>query len=240
MWTWLRKRVGRALPTSFWEKFVAHAALAQQFSAIYATKKYDGREQLWDECVERVGKRTPVLFLEFGVWKGYSLKYFSDRLDNPLSRFLGFDSFKGLPEDWGHMGSGTFDVSGAMPETSDSRVRFVDGWFQNTTVDAVKIAKAAFQNDPTVIVHLDADLYSSTLFVLCRLYAEFDEYYFIFDEFTTHECRALLNFMQSHGANVTFYSYTGQSFPCQVFGKISNCANLYDPNKNGLVDTVKP
>ena len=109
------------------------------------------------------------------------------------------------------------------------------GWFQNTADSGIRAAKEAAPKDAIPIVHFDADLYSSTLFLLCRLYAEFDEYYFIFDEFMTHECRSLLNYMQSHGCDVTFYSHTGEDFPCQVFGKLTNCRNSYDPTARGVV-----
>ena len=77
---------------------------------------------------------TAIDFLEFGVYKGHSIRFWSQMNRDPQSRFIGFDSFEGLPEDWtrnwpkGAMG----DVAGAVPQIDDERVSFVKGWFQNT------------------------------------------------------------------------------------------------------------
>ena len=46
------------------------------------------------------------------------------------------------------------------------------------------LARKMVPNPDAILIHFDADLYSSTLFLLCQLYREFDRYYFIFDEFT--------------------------------------------------------
>jgi len=39
-----------------------------------------------------------VLYMEFGVAYGASIRYWSRELKNPTSVFHGFDSFEGLPE----------------------------------------------------------------------------------------------------------------------------------------------
>ena len=48
------------------------------------------------------------------------------------SRFFGFDSFEGLPEDWGDVPRGMFAVEGRAPHIDDARVQFVQGLFQET------------------------------------------------------------------------------------------------------------
>ena len=223
MWTWVRKSVGRWFSSDFWDRLVAHAALRHQFSTISSTTHLSSREQIWDQCSNQIGSDACVLLLEFGVWQGYSTRYLSTRFTNSGSRFWGFDSFEGLPEEWGSVGQGTFDVGGSVPNIPDSRIQFVKGWFQDTVDKGIRQAKESMGAESYIpIIHFDADLYSSTLFVLCRLHAHFDDYYFIFDEFTTHECRALLNYIQSHGAEATFIAHTGRDFPCQVFGKLAN------------------
>ena len=85
---------------------------------------------------------------------------------DPQSRFIGFDSSEGLPEDWlGNYTKGTFDVGGAVPQIDDERVSFIKGWFQNTLPGFLK----EFAPRSRLVVHSDSDLYSSTLFTLANL-----------------------------------------------------------------------
>jgi len=46
-------------------------------------------------------EQAPVTYLEFGVASGVSFEWWLNHLKNPESVFLGFDTFEGLPEDWG-------------------------------------------------------------------------------------------------------------------------------------------
>jgi len=55
------------------------------------------RYDLYNYIIYDVLENRPIDYLEFGVWKGESLKYFSTLDQNPKSRFFGFDSFEGLP-----------------------------------------------------------------------------------------------------------------------------------------------
>ena len=74
----------------------------------------------------------------------------------------------------------TFSTSGKTPQTNDTRVNFVKGWFQNTFDHAIKLARQLNPNPDEVVIHFDADLYSSTLFLLSKLHSEFDHYYFTY------------------------------------------------------------
>lgn len=70
-----------------------------------------------------------------------------------------------------------------------------------------------------MVVHFDADLYSSTLFLLFVVGARFCQYHFIFDEFSGHETRALFNFIQATGAAAEFfYSVEWEGMPQVVSG----------------------
>lgn len=212
----IKKISGRLLPTDFYERFVAAAALRHQFARVLTTPKLPSREALWDSCIQRLAPETPIHYLEFGVWEGYSIKYFADRFTSPDSRFVGFDSFEGLPTRWGTRQKGTFSTDGAVPATDDQRIAFVAGWFQQT----VEPWLADPQNWATpashVLVHFDADLYSSTLYALAQLNRYYKQYHFLFDEFEGHECRALLNYQQAFGGRVEFIAHTA----VQVFGAI--------------------
>jgi hypothetical protein len=118
-------------------------------------------------------------------------------LTNPHSNLHGFDSFEGLPEYWnGRNPKGHFGVEGRVPQLDDPRVTFFKGWFQDTLP---KYEPPPFD---TLVLNIDCDLYSSTIYVLNTLralikpgtYVYFDEFY---DRF--HEMRAFDEFLLSSG-----------------------------------------
>ena len=137
-----------------------------------------------------------VLYLEFGVFRGESMRYWSRALKHPETRLHGFDSFEGLPEDFDADGpymKGTFDVRGEIPQIDDSRVQFFKGWF-----DEVLPTYQLPKHEVLVIV-LDADLYSSTLYVLRHLRPFITPGTFIyFDDMSRpdHEPRAFKEFIK--------------------------------------------
>jgi O-methyltransferase len=142
-----------------------------------------------------VGNR-PVDYLEFGVYRGNTIRYWSEMNKNPESRFVGFDSFEGLPENWlPDYPKGAFDVGGQLPDIKDDRVRFEVGWFQNTLPGF--LATYEPRPDRPLIVHNDSDLYSSTLFCLTSMNAVLrpgtvvilDDFFVAHDEF-----RALIDY----------------------------------------------
>ena len=34
---------------------------------------------MWDNLLEKIGKDEKLIYIEFGVWKGYSIKYFASK-----------------------------------------------------------------------------------------------------------------------------------------------------------------
>lgn len=143
-----------------------------------------------------------VLYLEFGVYKGNTMRWWVENITNPKSRFVGFDTFEGLPEAWGHYEKGGMSVNNQFPDIQDSRVQFVKGLFQDT------LLKFAKENDLSgkLIIHIDADLYSSTLYVLTVLapYMKKGDI-IIFDEFNVpnHEFRAWSDFVSAYYTKFT-------------------------------------
>lgn len=144
------------------------------------------------------GGDIPIDYLEFGVYRGESLFYWAKKNTNAESRFFGFDSFEGLPEDWekNHQ-KGKFSTDGKVPQTVDPRIQFIKGWF-NTTIPTFK--KTYVQKNP-IIIHIDSDLYSSALYVL----TQFDEIIqngtvIILDEFGNllHEFSAWQDYTRSY------------------------------------------
>ncbi|MEO7048413.1 MAG: TylF/MycF/NovP-related O-methyltransferase, partial [Ferruginibacter sp.] len=81
---------------------------------------------------------------------------------NPGSVFAGFDTFTGLPEDWGNVKKGSFSNDGDVPYTTDQRITFCVGLVQDTLPAYLK--KENFSG--RLIFNLDFDLYNATLFSL--------------------------------------------------------------------------
>jgi O-methyltransferase len=132
-------------------------------------------------------------FLEFGVYQGESLRWWSARAKNPNTRFVGFDSFTGLPDQWDEKAQGFFATNGRMPKIDDTRVTFEVGLFHHTLPQFL----AGFRRNKRLIVHMDADLYSSSIYVLMNignLFRPGD--LLMFDEFSTvtHEFKAFEDF----------------------------------------------
>src|SRR6185369_13576946 len=124
-------------------------------------KTFATREELWDHCLfELLKGEDAITFIEFGVWQGYSINYFSRRNKNENSLFFGLDSFEGLPEDWAHLKKSHFSTEGIPPKTEDQRIYFIKGWFQDSFDD---LQRRIDQGKGNIVVHYDADLYSSTL-----------------------------------------------------------------------------
>jgi hypothetical protein len=117
------------------------------------------RFSVFGEALRRVHGSQP-LYLEFGVYRGRTLRYWASKLTAPSARFVGFDSFQGLPEDWqANAHAGSFSV-GEPPAIDDPRVSFEVGWFDET------LRSYEPPSHDQLIVNLDCDLYSSTRCVL--------------------------------------------------------------------------
>jgi hypothetical protein len=205
-----------SVPT--YERLLAHSVLKDNFDSLSDLPVFEKREDLWTDCVtKRIKSTDKITFVEFGVHTGYSIEYFAEKNTNKDSVFIGLDSFEGLPESWGTMAKGSFDVKGAIPKTDDPRVSFIKGWFHYTWAElASKLSGAE-----TLIVHYDADLYSSTLFALSKIDTLNRPYIAIFDEFAGHEARALHNYVQSHAAKVLFLGKTvAEGYPVHVMCRV--------------------
>jgi hypothetical protein len=116
--------------------------------------------QVFDAMIDRV-RNEAVLYLEFGVYRGKTTRYWSERLRHPQARLHGFDSFEGLPEEWATKPKGgIFNAQGEVPQLPDPRVVFYKGWFQDVL--------PSYTPPPHVrlVLIMDADLYSSTAYVL--------------------------------------------------------------------------
>lgn len=150
------------------------------------------KDQFWRLLADKIGDCV-VLYLEFGVWRGETTRAVANHLRHPRTALHGFDSFEGLPENW-NIGAeaGCFSTKGLAPELDDPRVRFHKGWFHQTLPGFV------LPPHEVLVINLDADLYSSTIYVLDQLRdAIVPGTYLYFDEFSDrhHELRAFDEFL---------------------------------------------
>lgn len=168
------------------------------FNDFYSPKwDYDKRYKLYEYIFRDKGLDGEILYLEFGVSGGFSFDWWIKNNLHPLSRFAGFDTFEGLPEDWGGFKKGAMTTHSEVPDVEDTRAVFVKGLFQDTLPSFL----AEIDKEKKKVIMMDADMYSSTLYVLTSL-APFlrSGDIVLFDQFNVpmHEFLAFTNFTQSY------------------------------------------
>jgi tetratricopeptide (TPR) repeat protein len=136
---------------------------------------YFNRWAVMDRAIQLCDTKRP--FYEYGVWMGDSFKYIMKSFDEGF----GFDTFEGLPEQWGPVPKGTYSSFGAIPTVPGAH--FIIGRFEETLPEFFKVARAKAS-----LINLDADLYSSTLCALLNSQPIIDsKTVLIFDEFIVNE-----------------------------------------------------
>lgn len=181
---------------------------------------FEDRFKLYDHLNSNILKNDKIIYLEFGVYKGQSIKYWSKINSNKDSRFFGFDTFTGLPAKWERfadkLDKNHFDVKGEMPNIEDSRVNFIKGLFQETLPGFLQSHSMQSQ----LVIHCDADLYSATLYVLTKCndiilpgtIIIFDEFSTVLDEFRALEdyCSSYIKEYDVLGATKSAVNYYSQ------------------------------
>jgi len=157
----------------------------------------------------------PGLYLEFGVGRGKSIRWIGARAGRNVH---GFDSFEGIPEYWNGNPVGAF-AQKKLPRVPDN-VQFEIGLFDRTIPGFLEK-----HTDPIAFLHVDCDLYSSTVTIFELLAPRlqpgavilFDEYY-NFPRWQQHEFRAFQEFVAASGLSYEYigYSVTGQQVAVRV------------------------
>ncbi|MCW3118170.1 MAG: hypothetical protein JWM28_2252 [Chitinophagaceae bacterium] len=162
---------------------------------------YTRRFKLYEEISKAEHLNTVAVdYFEFGVCGGFSFKWWLEQNRNDASRFYGFDTFEGLPESFGSFEKGSMAVPLESLHIDDTRASFYKGLFQDSLIPFLNY----YKSDRKKLVHLDADLFSSTLFSLSQLYRFLkDGDILLFDEFAVpkHEFMAFKIFTESFYVN---------------------------------------
>jgi hypothetical protein len=160
--------------------------------------------------------RLSGLVMEFGVFRGESLRFIAKRIREDV---FGFDSFEGLPEDWtSFQKQGRFTLNGVVPEFHENNIRICKGWFEQVLPDFLNTHAG-----PARFVHIDCDIYSSTKTVLNLLSSRivkgtvivFDEY-LNYPSWREHEYRAFQEFVASHGLKYRYIGFASSHFSVAV------------------------
>jgi hypothetical protein len=158
-------------------------------------------------------KELKILYIEFGVFKGRSIKWFAENQQNPDSIFVGLDTFEGLPQAWvtANQPAGMYTANGIAPIVKDERILFIRGLFNQSHPEWSKILKE-HSTSLICIAHMDSDIYGSALYTLSALSHKFDKFYVIFDEFLGDECRAFEDFKEAYFFESTLLCSGHRSF----------------------------
>ena len=189
------------------------------FNDFYSSKwDYTKRFRLYEYVFNELHLDGEIVYLEFGVSGGYSFLWWVKKNLHPGSRFIGFDTFEGLPKDWGGFKKGTMTTYSQVPFIDDHRATFIKGLFQDTLWDFLQ----TLDKEKTKVIMMDADLYSSTLFVLTSIAQWLKKGDIIFfDQFNVprHEFLAFSNFIESYYLNFRLIGASNNYYFC-AFEKI--------------------
>jgi len=151
-------------------------------------------------------------FLEFGVYKGASINFFSKYIKK--NKIYGFDSFEGLNVDWvGHYEeTGHKNLKGKLPNV-ENNVILIKGWIEKTLDEFI----ANNKNLSIKFIHIDTDTYQSTKLILekLKLFLQndcvilFDEFY-NFAGWSVGEYQALIETFDENEYEYFAFSLTGK------------------------------
>lgn len=166
---------------------------------------YESDDSFYNETF--AAARLDGLVAEFGVYKGEMLRRLAAFFDD--QEVFGFDSFKGLPTDWGEMLPKDHFCLDSIPQFEERNIELRIGLFQDT----LPIFQEDIGSKKIKFAHVDCDLYSSTSTVLQTLKNNFtagsiilfDEYY-NYKGWMDHEYRAFQELVEQNDLR---YEYVG-------------------------------
>jgi predicted O-methyltransferase YrrM len=169
------------------------------------------REALFDVGLDQAAPGG--LILEFGVYKGLSIRYIASKV--PGGHVYGFDSFEGLPEPWITHAPGLFKLEDRDLPQAPPNATLVKGWFQDTLPGFL-----GAHPGPVSFLLIDSDLYSSCRYVLETLSPRIvPGTVIVFDEFFNYpgwergEYKAYREWVEGWDVESEFIAFTDRSSP---------------------------
>lgn len=154
-------------------------------------------------------------FAQFGVFRGNTARLIESLMTGDRKLHL-FDSFEGLPEDWTkNKKKGAFQLAEEnIPVFDSPSVVMHRGWFKDTMPGWGREATT-----PLAFIHMDADLYSSSIEVLFNIdHLIRKDTIILFDEYvmgrTEDEHRALLDWSAKFGRTYEYLWRSSGSHVC--------------------------
>ena len=167
-------------------------------------------------CAKENDNDPDFIYIEFGVFSGTSINFFSNKIKKNI---YGFDSFQGLKEDWlgTSVPKGTFDLKKKIPKLNDNVIPIV-GWIQDT------LPKFLNEKQPKIcFIHMDVDTYESSKFILEKIkpfltnnsIILFDEIY-NFEGWDVGEYKALKEVFSEEDYKFVSFAKNGQQAVIQI------------------------
>jgi len=176
---------------------------------------FDTQRDLLDYSLSQVS--VSGHYLEFGVFSGGTIRYIARR--KPSLTVHGFDSFEGLPEAWSgfNLGGRAFSRKSRLPRVP-ANVALHKGRFNESIAGWVTANPG-----PIAFVHIDCDLYSSTVDILTGLAERlqpgtvivFDEY-FNYPGWEQHEFKAWREFVATRQIDYEYLCYARQQTSVRI------------------------
>lgn len=169
---------------------------------LYNAKYYPNYLDHVSSMAARAAASGPGTILEFGVSIGTTIRAIAGAIGQ--RDVVGFDSFKGLPENWlDGVEAGSF--ASDIPTVPDN-ARLVIGMIEDTLPTFL----ASMKERQIRFIHIDTDLYgpAKTVLSLCQPFMQ--ETIIVFDEFYNypgwrdHEFKAFTEFQREHEGTFKF------------------------------------
>mmetsp|Transcript_3035 Transcript_3035/g.8761 ORF Transcript_3035/g.8761 Transcript_3035/m.8761 type:complete len:520 (-) Transcript_3035:4558-6117(-) len=143
-----------------WKYAISHYPKARLEKQKNAGRIFSGTYTMLEEALQMA--RPDGIVAEFGVFHGKSIRLISSMTKDAVD---GFDTFEGIPEQWGDEPAGSYTASKEIPERVPENVRFHVGLFSDTLPGYVASLPPP-EELPVKMLNIDCDLYQGTVEIL--------------------------------------------------------------------------